>query len=97
MCSVWSRSVSRSSERAQTATSRPLRPGRRYVLVRRHVHGHLALRAPVRPVPAVALDALARVPAHDHGARCELVPVRAVPTRERLTVLAELVEYPRSR
>jgi hypothetical protein len=27
---------------------------------------------------AVALDALARVPAHDHGARPERVPVRAV-------------------
>jgi hypothetical protein len=29
-------------------------------------------------VPAVALDAQARMPAHDHGARPERVPVRAV-------------------
>jgi hypothetical protein len=42
----------------------------------RLIHGHAAGAAVVRAMPAVALDAQARVPAHDHGARSERVPVR---------------------
>jgi hypothetical protein len=46
--------------------------------VRRHVERCSAGAAPVRPVSAVALDAQARMPAHDDAAGTERVPVRAL-------------------